>query len=128
MVIDEHFSFLGASPDGYCKCSTCGEFLIEIKCPYSFRNFHPKQAAKERNCYQDERKNWQLKESSSYYFQIQGQLAICKIKLCVLVIYTRKGILPINVHFNESFWQNCKKKLVDFFINHMQPKLIKDNH
>ena len=43
----EAHGFLGASPDGACVCEVCGVFLVEIKCPYTKRNFHPRLAALE---------------------------------------------------------------------------------
>lgn len=126
LVLHQDLSFIGASPDGYCKCIDCGEFLIEIKCPYTMRNFFPKQAAKERDCYQDENHIWHLKESSSYYYQIQGQLAVCKLNLCKLIIYTIKGIVVIDVEFCSNFWKKCEEKLIQFYTRHMVPKLLEN--
>jgi hypothetical protein len=72
LVISRKYPFLGASPDGYVNCETCGEFLIEIKCPYALRNFFPRIAAKNQHCFIDENNIWQLKTNSSYYAQIQA--------------------------------------------------------
>ena len=47
LVMSKKYFFIGASPDGYCKCKVCGEFLLEIKCPYGKRMFSPKIAARE---------------------------------------------------------------------------------
>ena len=42
LVIHPEYPHLGASPDGYVKCSCCGCGVIEIKCPFSCkdRSFH----------------------------------------------------------------------------------------
>ena len=48
-VICEEHPFLGASPDGYVydSHSETAYGLVEIKCPYKYRNFSPNDAAKE---------------------------------------------------------------------------------
>ncbi|KAL5508851.1 hypothetical protein EMCRGX_G004107, partial [Ephydatia muelleri] len=33
--------FLAATPDGLVSCSCCGEGLLEIKCPFKYRNSQP---------------------------------------------------------------------------------------
>jgi hypothetical protein len=38
-------AFLAASPDGVASCKESGKFLVEVKCVYSCKNFHPKTAA-----------------------------------------------------------------------------------
>ena len=71
--------FLGATPDGLVSCSFCSEKgLLEIKCPYKYMNADLHQA-NDCNFYL-KRINTELRLNKShlYYFQIQGQLAICK--------------------------------------------------
>ena len=50
LTISDSHVFLGASPDGLVSCKQCGDFLLEIKCAWSKRNFHPKSAARD-HCY-----------------------------------------------------------------------------
>ena len=40
-VISSDYPFLGASPDGLVSCDCCGEGLVEIKCPFRYRNMTP---------------------------------------------------------------------------------------
>jgi len=47
-------------------------------------------------------KAFQLKEETTWYYQIQGQMAITGIHHTNLGIYTNKGILIVPVEFNES--------------------------
>ena len=35
MLIDEKLPYLSASPDLQGSCLCCGDFVVEIKCPYS---------------------------------------------------------------------------------------------
>ena len=87
LIIDQSCFYLGISPDGLCNCKKCGQFLIEIKCPYTKRNISPKHAAKD-HCYEDQSKNLHLDPKSAWYYQIQGEFGICKLDLCKLVVYT----------------------------------------
>ena len=68
-----------------------------------------------------------LKESSDYYVQIQGQLAIAGLSLCKLIIYTTKGIQVIDVDFSLTFWSQCRVKLLTFFENYMFPEIAKSS-
>ena len=125
LIIDTDIPFLGASPDGLISCKSCGEFLIEIKCPFSKRNFYPKHAALDNSCFVDKDKKIKLKDSSYYYAQIQGQLAIAGLKLCKLIIYTVKGIQVVDVEYSETFWAECRNRLCTFFKNALLPELVK---
>ena len=42
LVVNPLYPYLGATPDGLIKCHCCGEGLIEIKCPYSMKDDHPR--------------------------------------------------------------------------------------
>ena len=42
LVINPLYPYLGASPDGFVSCDCCDEAAIEIKCPYSGHDCHPK--------------------------------------------------------------------------------------
>ena len=113
---DEQCPFLGCSPDGVVNCKICGSFLIEVKCSYKFRSFHPKSALKMSSiCQEDETGSLYLKQSHPYYYQIQGQMAVTGITKCVLVCYTHKGIHCVEVGFDVEFWELCKEKLLSFY-------------
>ena len=115
LTIDQSYFYLGASPDGLCNCKKYGQFLIEIKCPSTKRNISPKHAAKV-HCYEDQNKNLQLDPKSAWYYQIQGQLGICELDLCKLVVYTTKGIIVVDVPFDQLFWKNLGEKLNKFYL------------
>ena len=114
---------MGGSPGGLCNCQKCGQFLIEIKCPYTKHNFSPKHAAKD-HCYEDQIKNLQLDPKSAWYYQIQGQLGICKLDLCKLVVYTTEGIIVVDVPFDQLFWKNLGEKLNQFYVESLGPSTL----
>ena len=39
--VDPSYPHLGASPDGLISCDCCGKGLIEVKCPYKYRDVDP---------------------------------------------------------------------------------------
>ena len=81
-VIHEEKPYLGATPDAYVHDPNRKEQygLIEIKCPYKYRNVTPEDACFNSDfcstvCTQAGTRI-KLKQNYPYYSQIQGQLAI----------------------------------------------------
>jgi len=71
ILIDEDHPYLAASPDLEGSCECCGDFLIEIKCPYSVcetRRFLLLRTMAINS-------EVKLRKTHGYYTQIQGQLA-----------------------------------------------------
>lgn len=66
-------------------------------------------------------KGFQLKEETTWYYQIQGQMAITGIHHTDLVIYTNKCILIVAVEFNE---QSVLDKVLLCFVKFMVPELL----
>ena len=123
LIINKCAFYMGASPDGLCSCKTCGQFLLEIKCPYTKRNFSPRIAAKD-HCYEDDKKILHLDPKSSWYSQIQGQLGIAEKELCKLVVYTTKGITVVNVPFDGVFWTSLEETLNKFYMKSFGPATL----
>jgi len=108
-------SNLGCSPDGIIDCRICGRFLLEVKCSFKFKGFHPRTALKMSSICVNEDGTLILKTSHPYYYQIQGQMAVTGIGKCVLVFYTHKGIHCVDIDFNDDFWKQCRAKLMSFY-------------
>lgn len=116
LYISSTCGYLGASPDGLVKNGD--EFyLIEVKCPYKYRFQTVDDACKDKSfcCFLDENNNVQLKQSHKYFTQIQGQMAICQVQKCELVIYTNKDMKIIEISYDSSFWEDLFKKLKGFY-------------
>jgi len=44
LSINSNYPHLGASPDGVVECACCvGKGVVEIKCPFAGREYHPNQ-------------------------------------------------------------------------------------
>ncbi|XP_015770373.1 PREDICTED: uncharacterized protein LOC107348808 [Acropora digitifera] len=122
VVVNPLWPFLGASPDRvqYCKCHP--KTLVEIKGLFSKRNLLPAVAAADKLI--KTTNGYQLKVETTWYYQIQGQMAITGVKHTALVIYTNKGILIVPVEFDPVFWLTILKKLQLFFVGHLAPELL----
>lgn len=113
-VISEKSPFLGASPDtNVHDPSVSNPFgLAEIKCPYSFHNKTPFEAAESSIFFVNLLKMWmgggkvQLKHSHGYFCQVQGQMAITERTWCDFVVYTEKGISIERIEYDPNFWES----------------------
>jgi len=103
--------------------SGASEFLIEVKCPYKWRNATVLEACK--YCYVDENNEIKLKTNNRYYTQIQEQLAVCNFEKCELVLYTKKDLQIIEIYFDKPFWESLLSKLQNFYITSVVPAILK---
>ena len=118
LMIHDEIPYLAASPDGIINCSTCGQLLIEVKCLWSKRNFHPRVALTMSGICDSENGSLVVKKSHSYFTQMQGQMACTNGKTCYLVAFTYKGIHSVKVDFDPTFWSNCLELLNTFYRNY----------
>lgn len=119
LQVCQNMPFIGCSVDGLfaCKCKNHPNIkIVEVKCPYSDRQKHPKEVALTKGCvFQDGK--FRLQPESPYYHQVQGQMGIYECDRCDLVIYTKQGICVIGVNFDEDFYKSMILKLKSYFIS-----------
>lgn len=133
LIVNSNVPFLGASPDGILQCKCCGTGVLEIKCPYKFRNYTLDQIFNENYHIQcDENGCMKLKENSNWYTQIQTQMAVANVQWCDFVVYLEGGvkigkhqIYSERIFFDPLLWNSLLKKSKIFFENFVQPKLQK---
>ena len=67
-----------------------------------------------------------MKESYSYYYQMQMQMGVTGRKWCDLVLFTSatEDVLIIRVNFDENFWCRLEEKLSDFHSINIIPALV----
>ena len=120
LFIRPDLPFLGATPDGIIDDDT----LIEVKCPYTGRQ-KPIVPGK---CFPflgyDSQGAVVLKQTSNYYYQIQGQLYIAQRKKCYFIVYTFKDLFVQVINVDREY---CKFSLIPkldlFFETHYKPFL-----
>jgi hypothetical protein len=124
LMVSKSNVFLGASPDGVVKCSICGEFLVEIKCFFPQKNFHPKNALiVSKVCEKVDDNTLRMIPRHKYFYQIHGQLAVSGLEKCILVAYTQKGIYTVDVTFDKDFWDEAERRLSNFYRKYMYSAL-----
>ena len=118
------FPFIGASPDGIFSCIChSAKFLIEVKCPYSFKDtLNIDEALRQRDFFLSEQKT--LKKSHKYYAQIQLQLFVCEMEQCELVVWTPKWLYHVAVEKDSSFITMMLDVLKRFFATAIVPELL----
>jgi hypothetical protein len=115
---------IGASPDGIAQ-TQASTYLVEIKCPFKWRNNTILEACKAKDfyCYVDAINKIQLKQNHRYYTQIQGQMGVCQYKLCHLVLYTLQDLFVVEIPFNREFWDSLLEKLTTFYMKFVMSRL-----
>ena len=120
-------SFLGASPDSIIETDDgkCHK-IIEIKCPYSFRDSSVEEACSKGGFYCTmEDGVLCLKRDHLYYYQIQGTMAIVGAVECDFVVWTPKSIKKETILFDKVLWENkMLPTLCHFYYKYMFPYLV----
>ena len=124
--INTDYPHLGASPDGIIECDCCGEGLIQIKCPYKYRDIDPNMVTDpsfylKRNA---EGEIVGLYYNHDYFYQVQGQLSICSKDHCDFVVWTPKGLYIERIVRDESFFDELKPYLNAYFMHLILPALL----
>jgi hypothetical protein len=113
--------FIGSTADGIID-----KTILEIKCPYSGQN---KRVAKLVNSgyfhLQFDNNVFKLKETSPYYFQVQGEMALKQRDLCNFIVWTPFDIQIIDVPYNKTFWEiQLLPRLIKNFDSYIRPCLL----
>ena len=122
LFIDADISYLAGSPDGLVGQDS----LIEIKSPYVQRN------NKIDNPYyfsflEKINGGLQLKRNHDFFYQIQGQLHICKKKVCYFVVYTFVDIHIEKIEADSHFFaENMLPQLSSFWETHYLPCIMQN--
>lgn len=106
LFIYEAKPFLGASPDGVID----DLHIVEVKCPYLGREKIVEPKSLKYFVYLEEKDGIiQLKRSSHYYDQVQGQLLISGRKFCYFVVYTFQSLFVEKIEYDQDY---CRFSLV----------------
>ena len=123
LFLDQSRPYVGASPDGLISCTCCGKGTLEVKCPFCFKEGLPEED-QENFCMSRNDGKWRLKRSHAYYYQIQMQLAVCKLSYCDFVVWTENDIVVERIMFDDAFYEEVMEDIRHFFIYGMLPEII----
>ncbi len=125
LVIDSEKGWLVCSPDDLAKDpSTEVENQDGLVCPYSARDTTVQQACGKKD-FMSNIINGEitLKRTHKYYYQVQGQMAICKRKWCDFVIWTLSSLSTEKITFDPDFWKTILQKPENFYDRAILPEL-----
>ena len=98
LFINPKYPFLAASPDGVIGSKA----VIEVKCPFNGRNMKV-QPGKFFSFLTFDGTTVTLKKNHSYFYQIQGQLAISRRDFCDFVVYSHTDRFVEKIFIVEHF-------------------------
>lgn len=126
-LISTEFPFLAASPDAVFSCPCHGKGVVEIKCPFKFKNALISTAAKTKDfplTFNEEESRYVMDTEHAYYYQVQLQLFITGYRFGFFVVYTELDLVYITVPYDERFLSASIAKAKKFFLEVIMPELI----
>ena len=128
LVINPKYPYIGASPDRVVSCMCCGDGLLEIKCPFKYRDKSPtdEEALNDKN-YCLVRNNHgviHLSPTHAYYDQVQGQMVVAQRNFCDFVCWTEVGIFVERVYLDNDYEKEKFRHLQSFFRKFLLPELL----
>ena len=131
-MVNPKYPFFGASPDGILSCTCCSDtVLLEVKCPYKYRNEVPTSTIplsdREYCLKRSPTGDIHLSGTHRYFYQVQGQLALCNVNYCDFVCWTSKGIFVERIEKDISFTSTLLSHLQLFLTKYLLPELLTHN-
>lgn len=130
LFIKESQPWICASPDGIILENETIKKILEVKCPYICQKLPIINTDGSSNVpYLVKSLSGQfvLKESHTYYTQIQLQLYCTGLLHCDFFVFSPIESVTINIERNNDFLLKIVPKINEFYFNHFLPKLI-DKH
>lgn len=109
LFVSKERPYLAGSPDGLVD----KDHTIEVKCPYSFR--HEKISTRIPFLQLNDEGNLELKKTSNYYDQVQGQLYVAGRKSCYFVIYTFVDLVALHIAIDHDYISTCLLPKLELF-------------
>ncbi|XP_078610518.1 uncharacterized protein LOC144881370 [Branchiostoma floridae x Branchiostoma japonicum] len=124
LILYKDFPFIGASPDGMRQCSCHGRTVIEIKCPYKYRDIYPAAdlCLSDANYCLD--KDCKLKTGHRYYTQVQTHMLVTGVSTCDFVVWTNAGMVVVNVSRDQSLLNVMLSTCVQFVNSSLIPEIL----
>ena len=130
MIVDKEHPWLHATPDFMASCSCCGDGCGEVKCPYGIKNGDfENYISKTTSCLEKVNGEIRLKRNHQYYYQVQQQLNITKLKYCDFVVFAfnvnnQPVIFYERIYSDFSLWESLQPKLTKFWRICILPEIL----
>ncbi len=128
LVVNPQYPYLGASPDGFVTIHTNPPKygLAEVKTLSKYGHLTAKEAANMPDMYisLDANGKIRLDRKDERYYQIQGQLFVCGLDWCDLIVWSPQGKPAYErIWKDPALWSTMLVKLSDFYFTHLLPCL-----
>ena len=125
LCIDQGKTYLAASPDARVSCVCHGSGLLEIKCPYKFKDMSiPEMSLAKDSCLDSD---LSLKRNHPYYTQVQHQLYVTGASFCDFLVWLPSGSHVCTVFPDAEYARESVPKLTKFWTSHILPELVSRN-
>ncbi|PFX31462.1 hypothetical protein AWC38_SpisGene3676 [Stylophora pistillata] len=130
MLVDKEHPWLHATPDFMASCSCCGDGCGEVKCPYGIENGDfETYISKKTSCLEKVNGELRLKKNHQYYYQVQQQLNITKLKYCDFVVFAfnvnnQPMIFQERIYPDFNLWELLQPKLTKFWRICILPEIL----
>lgn len=117
LILDPNCAFFAASPNALCSCSCCGEYLVEIKCPFvlSQKNSSIEHLLRMEEPFMEVvNGTYCLKKDHDYYYESQMQMALSKHKFLYFYIWSPRFRIMNKIYFNSLFWSENSVRALKF--------------
>ena len=131
LIVNPNFPYLAASPDWFVELrkpgseNQCG--LVEVTSLSKYSHLTPVEAAEFSAFYSVVNGQLEIDTSHAYFYQIQGQMAVCGIDWCDLVVWTPKGTAVQRIRRDSEFWSEVFPSLKTFYFRYILPELNNQN-
>ena len=122
LFIQKHMAFVGASPDSIVECDCCGKGVVEVKCPYKYREVSLSDVVQNTDCCIDA--NFNLKQSHKWYEQVQFQMGVINVQYCDFVYWTPIDAVICRVERNDEIITSMFAKCSQLWFDHLLPELV----
>lgn len=119
--------YLAASPDAIIECLCCGKGVVEVKCPFKFKDVFPceiKDSAFFLKEHDNDECDGSLRFNHKYFSQVQAQMGICSVQYCDFVCFTNKGLHVERILFDSRYYNSLVEKAYVKFTDCILPELL----
>jgi hypothetical protein len=123
LIVSMSNPYIAASPDGLRKGSCHGVTVIEIKCPFKFRDISPDndEALNDSGYCLD--RQLCLKKKHKYYTQVQVHMFVTGATACDFIVWTPKGIVITEVLKDTDYHNKMAEDSLKFFKFNLFPEI-----
>lgn len=117
LLVDHNCPYFAATPGGLCSCICCGEYLVEIKCPFGAAQ---KDASVEnliqlKDSFMEVISGtYCLRQDHEYYYQLQMQMALAKYKFAYFYVWSSRFRITNKILFDSLFWTENSVRALEF--------------